>query len=153
MSVRRREGWMRPVRIHPRSHTHSRWKRILTLIPPKEFDMKNIRILFVALVAFICTASSLASAPTLTITVNNNSSREIRHLYLSPANNNNWGPDQLNNSSINPGGTRQLNASWEQSTVKLVAEDQDGCFLQTTVEASGSPEWTIDNNTNRNCGN
>ena len=114
--------------------------------------MKNIRILFVVLVAFICTASSLASAPTLTITVNNNSSREIRHFYLSPANNDSWGPDQLDNSPIGSGITRQLNVSWEQPTVKLVAEDQDGCFLQTTVEASGNPEWTIDNNTSRNCG-
>jgi len=114
--------------------------------------MKNIRILFVVLVAFICTASSLASAPTLTITVNNNSSREIRHFYLSPANNDSWGPDQLDNSPFGAGVSRQLNVSWEQSTVKLVAEDQDGCFLQTTVEASGNPEWTIDNNTSRNCG-
>jgi hypothetical protein len=114
--------------------------------------MKNIRILFVVLVAFICTASSLASAPTLTITVNNNSSREIRHLYLAPANSNSWGSDQLNNSPIGTGVSRQLNVSWEQSSVKLVAEDQDGCFLQTTVEASGNPEWTIDNNTSRNCG-
>ena len=114
--------------------------------------MKNIRILFVVLAAFICTASSLASAPTLTITVNNNSSREIRHFYLSPANNDSWGPDQLDNSPIGAGISRQLNVSWEQSTVKLVAEDQDGCFLQTTVEASGNPEWTIDNNTSRNCG-
>ena len=115
--------------------------------------MKKLRISL--LVAFICTAGSLtfASAPTLTITVNNNSSREIRHLYLAPANTDNWGPDQLNNSAIGTGVSRQLNVSWEQSSVKLVAEDQDGCFLQTTVEASGSPEWTIDNNTNRNCGN
>ena len=125
----------------------------MTFITPKEFDTKNTRILFVVLVAFICTASSLASAPTLSITVNNNSSREIRHLYLAPANTDNWGPDQLNNSAIGTGVSRQLNVSWEQSSVKLVAEDQDGCFLQTTVEASGSPEWTIDNNTNRNCGN
>jgi hypothetical protein len=119
----------------------------------KEFDMKNLRISLV--VAFICTAGSLtfASAPTLTITVNNNSSREIRHLYLSPANNDNWGADQLNNSSIGSGSSRQLNVSWEQSTVKLVAEDQDGCFLSTTVAASGEPAWTIDNNTSRNCGN
>jgi len=78
--------------------------------------MKNIRILFVVLVAFICTASSLASAPTLTITVNNNSSREIRHFYLSPANNDSWGPDQLDNSPIGAGVSRQLNVSWEQST-------------------------------------
>jgi hypothetical protein len=118
--------------------------------------MKSLRILLMALIAIICTASSLtslASAPPLTITVTNNSSREIRHLYLSPANNDNWGPDQLNNSSIDSGASRQLNVSWEQSTVKLVAEDQDGCFLSQTVEASGEPAWTIDNNTSRNCGN
>jgi hypothetical protein len=115
--------------------------------------MKNMRILFVVLVVFIYAASSLASALTLTITVNNNSSREIRHFYLSPADNDSWGPDQLNNSTIGSGSSRQLNVSWEQSTVKLIAEDQDGCFLQTTVEASGNPVWTIDNNTSRNCGN
>jgi hypothetical protein len=125
---------------------------ILTFIS-KEFDMKKLRISL--LVAFICTAGSLtlASAPPLTITVTNNSSREIRHLYLSPAGNDNWGSDQLNNSSIGAGGSRQLNVSWEESTVKLVAEDQDGCFLSTTVAASGEPSWTIDNNTSRNRGN
>jgi hypothetical protein len=136
---------------------------ILTFLSSKEFDMKNLRnvsfrtnVLSLVLVALICSAgslTSLASAPSLTITVVNNSSREIRHLYLSPANNDNWGSDQLNNSPIGSGGSRQLSVSWEQSTVKLVAEDQDGCFLQTTVEASGTPEWTIDNNTSRNCGN
>lgn len=115
--------------------------------------MKNLRISL--LVALICTAGSLtlASAPPLTITVVNNSSREIRHFYLSPANNDNWGSDQLNNSAIGAGTSRQLNVSWEESTVKLVAEDQDGCFLSTTVAASGEPSWTIDNNTSRNCGN
>ena len=126
--------------------------------------MKNLRnvsfrtnLLLVVLVALICTAGSLTSLasapPPLTITVVNNSSREIRHLYLSPANNDNWGPDQLNNSPIGSGVSRTLNVSWEQSTVKLVAEDQDGCFLTKTVEASGSAGWTIDNDASRNCGN
>jgi hypothetical protein len=125
--------------------------------------MKNMRnvsfrtnFLLPVLVAVICTAGSLtsfASAPPLTITVVNNSNLEIRHLYLSPASNDNWGPDQLNNSSINPGITRTLNVSWEQSTVKLIGEDQDGCFLSKTVEASGSAAWTIDNDATRNCGN
>lgn len=126
--------------------------------------MKNLRnvsfrtnLLLLVLAALICTAGSLTSLasapPPLTITVTNNSSREIRHLYLSPANNDNWGPDQLNNSPIGAGVSRQLNVSWEQSTVKLVAEDQDGCFVTTTVAASGEPAWTIDNNTSRNCGN
>jgi len=117
--------------------------------------MKNLRISLLVLVAFICAGSltSFASAPSVTITVTNNSSRDIRHLYLSPVNNDNWGPDQLGNSAIGSGGSRQLNVSWEEATVKLVAEDQDGCFLSTTVAASGESAWTIDNNTSRNCGN
>ncbi|MEK6335642.1 MAG: hypothetical protein AABM67_11885 [Acidobacteriota bacterium] len=95
---------------------------------------------------------STATAPPLTINVVNNSGWEIRHLYLSAADNDNWGPDQLNESSINPGASRNLNVSWDQSTVKLVAEDRDGCFLETTVAASGNPVWTITSNSARNCG-
>lgn len=111
-------------------------------------------VLAVVLVALSTLASlSNASAPPLTITVVNNSGLEIRSLYLSPADNDNWGPDQLNESSISPGATRTLNTSWDQSTVKLVAEDQDGCFLYATVAASGNPVWTIASDATRNCGN
>jgi hypothetical protein len=99
------------------------------------------------------TPLSGASAPPLTITIVNNSGGEIRSLYLSPADNDNWGSDQLNDSSIAAGATRTLNVSWDQSTVKLVAEDQDGCFLSTTVQASGNPVWTIASDATRNCGN
>jgi hypothetical protein len=51
-----------------------------------------------------------------------------------------------------PGATRNLEVSWDQATVKLVAEDQDGCFLNTTVAATGSPVWTIASDTPRDCG-
>ena len=95
---------------------------------------------------------STATAPPLTISVVNNTVREIRHLYLSPVNSDDWGPDQLGDSSISPGATRSLNVSWDQSSVKLVAEDQDGCFLTTTVATTGSPVWTITSDTTRNCG-
>jgi len=98
------------------------------------------------------TPLSTATAPSVTINVVNNSSWEIRRLYLSPVNNDNWGPDQLNGASIGPGVTRNLNVSWDQSSVKLVAEDQDGCFLNTTVDATGTQVWTITNDTNRDCG-
>lgn len=111
-------------------------------------------VLVVVLVALSTLASlSNASAPSLTITVVNNSGWEIRSLYLSPADNDNWGPDQLNEASISAGATRTLSVSWDQSTVKLVAEDQDGCFLYKTVEASGDPVWTIASDATRNCGN
>ena len=118
---------------------------------------KRFRLLMlVAVFGVLSTLTPLsrASAPaSLTLTVVNNSGWEIKYLYLSPANNNNWGPDQLNDSSISPGATRTLNLSWDQSTVKLVGEDQDGCFLYQTVEASGDQVWTISSATTRNCGN
>ena len=74
------------------------------------------------------------------------------HLYLSPADNNQWGTDQLNESAIAPGASRTLNVSWDQATVKIIAEDRDGCFLTTTADASSSIEWTITNSTAANCG-
>ncbi len=116
----------------------------------------NSKIYFcvLMLVAMLSTLTPLSAttAPPLTIKVVNNSSWEIRRFYLSPVDNDNWGPDQLNESSISPGATRTLNVSWDQSTVKLVAEDQDGCFMYTTVEATGNPVWTITSDTTRNCG-
>jgi len=102
------------------------------------------------LLAVVIPRSSATSA--LTISIVNNGGSEIRHIYLSPPDNDNWGPDQLNESVISPGATRNLNVSWDQSTVKLVAEDQDGCFLSTTVAATGSPVWTITSDTSRDCG-
>jgi len=103
-------------------------------------------------VLYVLTPLSNATAPTLTISLVNNSQWEIRHLYLSPANSEDWGPDQLS-SAISAGSSRNLDVTWNQSTVKLVAEDQDGCFLTTTVEATGTPTWTITGSTSRNCGN
>ena len=113
------------------------------------------RVRFTMLVAGLCLLSSLAlpsvAAPPLTITVVNNSNLEIRHLYLAPANTDNWGADQLGQSPISPGATRTLNVSWDQSTVKLVGEDQEGCFVTATIEATSSATWTITSNSARDC--
>ena len=118
----------------------------------------NLKMYFrvLILVAGVCMLAVLipraAATSALTISVVNNGGSEIRHIYLSPADNDNWGPDQLNETVISPGATRNLDVSWDQSTVKLVAEDQDGCFLSTTVAATGSPVWTITSDTSRDCG-
>jgi hypothetical protein len=95
-----------------------------------------------------------AAAPTTTaITVTNDSSLEIRHLYLSPADNDNWGPDQLNGSVIATGQSVTINAVWDQATVKVVSEDQNGCFLYQTLDATGNASWTITSNAVPDCGN
>src|SRR5262245_12540866 len=102
-------------------------KKLYDVMPGRRTWIRSILLLTVVCAVGLWTTRS-GAAPTVTITIVNNSSWEIRHLYLSPANNDNWGPDQLNNSPISPGATRELNVSWDQSTVKLVGEDQDGCF-------------------------
>jgi len=98
---------------------------------------------------------SSAYVPSTSITIVNNSSREIRHVYLSPPDQNNWGSDQLMNSVISPnGGSFTLsNVSCSGSSIKVIAEDQDGCFLYQVVTCSDNVSWTITNDTTRDCGN
>ena len=98
---------------------------------------------------------SRAYAPSTAITIVNNSGREIRHVYLSPPDQNNWGSDQLVNSVISPdGGSFTIsNVSCGGAGVKVIAEDQDGCFIYQVVTCSESVTWTIPNNASRDCGN
>ena len=105
-------------------------------------------------VSFLVSAATATSATlsTLSIRVANNSGRDIKHLYLAPANTDNWGADQLNGTPISPGVTRTVSVSWDQSSIKLVAEDADGCFLTTTVQASAEVDWSVNGDTPRNCG-
>ncbi len=109
-------------------------------------------LLIFVFVFSVLTPLSNATAPALSISVVNNSSREIRHLFLAPAGTDNWGDDQLS-EPISAGTSRNINASWSESNVKVVVEDEDGCFLTTTLDAAGTPNWTITSSTARNCGN
>src|ERR1044071_3388923 len=80
-----------------------------------------------------------AYAPTTAITIVNNSNREIRHVFLSAPDSNNWGADQLGNSVIAAnGGSITLNVSCTGSSIKVIAEDQDGCFSYQVVSCSES---------------
>jgi hypothetical protein len=127
----------------------------------KSFQSENIGTSWLALL--LLAIAVLASAPllmgatstvTTTVTVVNNSSREIRHIYFSPSNQDDWGPDQLNSSVIGQGGSYTLNnVSCEGADIKIIAEDQDGCFITRTVTCSQNTNWTITNETARDCGN
>ncbi|HKQ38790.1 MAG TPA: hypothetical protein VJ063_11985 [Verrucomicrobiae bacterium] len=97
---------------------------------------------------------SKAHVPTTAITIVNNSSREVRHVFLSAPDSNNWGPDQLGTSAISAnGGSVTINASCDGASVKVIAEDQDGCFSYQVVSCSENATWTITNTTSRDCGN
>lgn len=96
-----------------------------------------------------------AHAPATAITIVNSSSREIRHVYLSAPDQDNWGSDQLVNSVIPPnGGTFTISdANCGGAGVKVIAEDQEGCFVYKVVACSASVTWTITSDDSRDCGN
>lgn len=98
---------------------------------------------------------SSAQAPTTSVTITNNSSREIRHIYLSPTNQENWGADQLEPATISPGGGTftMSNVSCSAADIKVIAEDVDGCFLYRVVACGQSTTWTITDESGRDCGN
>lgn len=106
--------------------------------------------------AGIIGTSLLAGARTpaaISVTINNNSQRDIRHVYLAAGDPNNWSPDQLNRSSIMAGSSATLSAvSCDGASIRVIAEDQDGCFFYRTVSCGENATWTITNDTPRDCG-
>lgn len=97
---------------------------------------------------------SRAYAPTTAITIVNNSNREIRHVYLSPPDQNSWGSDQLGSSVISAnGGSVTINASCDGPSIKVIAEDHQGCFFYQVVSCSENATWTISNSASPDCGN
>ncbi|HEX8179660.1 MAG TPA: hypothetical protein VF525_08985 [Pyrinomonadaceae bacterium] len=92
--------------------------------------------------------------PVAGLRVINNSALEIRHLYFSPPDRDDWGPNQLGNSVIRPGESFTLdNVSCTQTEIKLVAEDQNGCFVSQVVACTDGAAWTIPAGVTPNCGN
>jgi len=98
---------------------------------------------------------SKAHAPTSAITIVNNSSHEIRHVFLSAPDQNNWSGDQLGSSAIpgNGGSATISNVSCNGPSIKVIAEDEEGCFIYQVVTCSDSVTWTITNDASRDCGN
>jgi hypothetical protein len=118
--------------------------------------------LFTSLVVLSIFAGMMVCAPLLSrahvastaVTIVNNSSREIRHVFLSAPDSNNWSSDQLGSSAISPnGGSVTIsNVSCGGETIKVIAEDHEGCFSYKVVTCSESVTWTITNNDTRDCG-
>jgi hypothetical protein len=121
------------------------------------------RLLMVA--ALMCAVVSMALSDSaisaessaqsmMAITVANNSSREIRHMYLSPVDRKEWGPDQMDGSVLKAGETFTItDVSCSGNEIKVVAEDKEGCFLYGVVScAQPNAAWTINNDTSVDCG-
>jgi len=107
----------------------------------------------------LCALAALSSASTArtaatSVNIVNNSNNEIRSVYISHVNANDWSNNQLSNgATIAPGHSYNLsNVVCDQQQVKVIGEDQDGCFLSVVVSCGDSATWTIANDTARDCG-
>ena len=113
------------------------------------------RLAVFSLSLFALAALSSARTPTTTsANIVNNSNKEIRNVYISHVNADDWSDNQLSNgATIAPGQSYNLSSvACDQQQVKVIAEDQDGCFLSTVVSCGDSGTWTITNDTARDCG-
>lgn len=125
----------------------------------KERPVNSMKISrFALLAAILCAAAAVSfssvPAPTASIIVTNNSHRDIIHIYLSPPNTDDWGPNQIGDSAVRPGGSATLdNVSCANGGVKVIGEDGDGCFVSTVVTCADNVTWTITDDTARDCGN
>ena len=98
-------------------------------------------------------ALSRAHAFSTSVTIANNSSLMIRNVYLSHVNVDDWSGNQLGNSSIAPGASVTLNdLACDAQQIKVIAEDENGCFLSTVINCGESSTWTVTNNSTRDCG-
>jgi hypothetical protein len=113
------------------------------------------RLIILCVALFALAALSAARTPTTTsVNIVNNSTREMRNVYLSHVDADDWSANQLSDgSTIAAGQSFTLNnLVCDQQQVKVIAEDQDGCFLSTVVTCGDSGTWTITNDTARDCG-
>lgn len=101
-------------------------------------------------VPILLRAHSVANA----IRVTNNSSRNIRHIYLAAPERDNWSADQLTNTILRSGQSITLsNVTCYSSGVRVIAEDLDGCFVSKVVACTATAAWSITNAAVPDCGN
>jgi hypothetical protein len=121
-----------------------------------KLDSRRLIIVCVALSAMAALpliSSARSSTSSSVNIVNNSSSRQIRNVYLSHVDADDWGANQLGDTVIAPGQSFAINnLSCDAQQIKVIGEDQDGCFLSTVVACGTSSTWTITNNTTSDCG-
>ena len=120
-------------------------------------SMRNPRSLIIICAALLILAAlPLVSRaqPSTSVNIVNNSNKAIRNVYLSHVYVDDWRGDQLSEGqTIGPGQSFTLNnVACDQQQVKVIGEDQDGCFLSTIVSCGDSATWTITDGTARDCG-
>ncbi len=87
-----------------------------------------------------------------TVTIINNSKFDIHHMFLSPVDTDEWGPDQLGENVLEANGGRfQLrDVPCDTYDLMLVDEDGDECVVPE-VDVCEAQKWEISNDDLLDC--
>jgi hypothetical protein len=98
-------------------------------------------LMCVSLVGF----SVPAEAGKVNVTIKNKSDWEIHHFFLSPVEQEEWGPDQLGDEVIDANGGSFLLHSIPCASydIKLIDEDGDECVVADVDICGNNQAWTI----------
>lgn len=113
-------------------------------------------LLWVATAGLVATAlvvvAPRSTAQTATVTIVNNSDWDIHRLFLSPTDEDHWGPDQLGDEVLASGGSFKLRAiPCDDYDVKLIDEDGDECVVAAVDICGGHEKWAFDNDDLLDC--
>jgi hypothetical protein len=102
--------------------------------------------------AFMTAVTVSAAVKKANVKLVNKSDWTITELYMSPTDDNDWGPDQLGKHVIKPGESYTLSQipcdTWD---IKLVDEDDDECIVEEVDVCANSQTWTIDSKSLLKC--
>lgn len=109
--------------------------------------MQNGRARLLLLTVVVMVAVSVpALAQDSLITIINRSDWAIHHLYLSPVDSDEWGPDQLGEHVIESGGKFTLtDVDCDVYDIMIVDEDGDECILEAEELCNDEAKWVITN--------
>lgn len=114
--------------------------------------MKSVSRFAVLLLAGVVAMSSIAAMGESDVIIKNDSSWVLTELYLSPADDNEWGPDQLGNHVIGSGDEFTLSEiPCEVYDIRLVDEDDDVCILEGVALCNHEAGWHITNQSLLQC--
>lgn len=87
---------------------------------------------------------ALAASKRSDVKIINRSDWTIDHFFMSSSVEKEWGPDQLGQEVIAPGGTFTLqNIPCDTYDIKLIDEDGDECVVTEVDVCSGDQKWVI----------
>ena len=118
------------------------------------FILPVIAMFAVVFGAYMLKSSSTeAQRRTATVTIRNNSDWTLLHFYVSPHDQNTWGPDQLGSEVIGNGESFTItDIPCDAYDLKLVDEDGDQCIITDIDLCNENLVWTIDQSVLADCG-